>query len=244
MRILAALASFLFLSIAAVGQGTGSAPPASTARPSPAQAARPGGFDLAEYGVAIQPDARLIVMMAALDAAGFDPVPRGAAPSAFRARVRADQAGLDSDLRRRMKDFFVHHNSAGGLTPAEQASRYVSLAYALSPAPAFESPARTDDLPAGVLEVLDFAPLLREFYRRSGIEERLPGYLRVYQAQADALRKPTAEMVRSVLSYLHTRPVTVFDERVKVTEGATGKKKAREGYTVRERACQAVLRGA
>jgi len=45
-------------------------------------------FDLSEYGVSLQPEPRLIVVMAALEAAGFDPTPAGKEMSAFRALVR------------------------------------------------------------------------------------------------------------------------------------------------------------
>jgi tetratricopeptide (TPR) repeat protein len=215
---------------------------AATPRPRPgvsAQTAQPA-FDLTEYGVKIQSDARLIVMMAALDAAGFDPSAEGEQPGAFRAQVRRDQMNLDPDLRARLRRFYeghrLHQETSTQPTPAEQASRYVSLAYALGPAPSFEAPARTDDLPAGLLEVLDFAPLVREFYRRSGIEERLPGYTRSYQAAGDDLRAGTAAMVRNVLSYLHTRPQTVVIERVPVNKPGTEKKKnAPPVYTARER---------
>lgn len=188
----------------------------------------------------IQPDARLIVMMAALDAAGFDPVPEGQRPSAFRAQVRREQADLDADLRARLRRFYeghrLHQENSTPPTAAEQASRYVSLAYALGPPPSFEAPARTDDLPAGLLEVMDFAPLVREFYRKSGIEERLPGYLRSYVAAGDELRQGTSAMVRNVLSYLHTRPQTNIIERVPVkSTNANEKKNAQMVYTTRER---------
>lgn len=201
---------------------------------------QPRGFDLTEYGVRIQPEPRLIVMMAALDAAGFNPVPTGQEPSVFRIQVRRDQAELDEGLRRRLQDFFERNRlktPEGGIepTPAEQAARYVSLAYALGPAPGFDAPARTDDLPAGLLEVLDFAPLLREFYRKSGIDSHLPAYLKMHQEEGDRLRRPTAEMVRFVLSYLHTRPQTTTVERVPVRSPASGQKKdAPPKYTVRE----------
>ena len=173
-------------------------------------------LDLTEYGVRIEPERRLIVMMAALDAAGFDPTPTGRQVSTFRARVRKDNAALDPGLRERMKDFLDKNKLPASATPAEQAARYVSLAYALGPLPTLDPPDRSDDLPGGVLEVLDFAPLLREYYRRSGIDERLVSYVRAYQAEGDRLRKPAVEMVRSVLSYMHTRPITVMQERVRV----------------------------
>src|SRR6185436_3984734 len=93
---------------------------------------------------------------------------------------------------------------------------YVSLAYAISQPPLLDAPERSDELPGGILEVLDFAPLLRDFYRKSGIDERLVSYMRAYQAEGDRLRPQSAEMVRAVLSYLHTRPIIVTTERVRV----------------------------
>lgn len=174
-------------------------------------------------------------MMAALEAAGFDPVPAGVAPSAFRAQVRKDIADLDPELRGRLRTFYEHNKLPAPATAADQAARYVSLALALGPPPLLEAPPRSDDLPASLLEVLDFAPLVREFYRRSGTEERLVSYTRAYQAEGDRLRKPTAEMVRAVLSYLHTRPITLSLERVLTKAPTTGKKKnAPRTYTTRE----------
>lgn len=221
---------------------------AQTARPTPSPApqrpaqtaqsqAPQSSFDLSEYGVQIKSEPRLIVMMAALDAAGFDPTPVGQDPAPFRAQVRKDQAGLDEELRRRMQDFYRRNLLPGNATPAEQAARYVSLAYAIGPAPGFEAPARTDDLPAGLLEVLDFAPLVREFYRKSGIDERLPSYVRVYDAEGERLRRPAAEMVRNTLSYLHTRPVTTVVDRIPIKSqtASNNKKDTQPKYTVRER---------
>ena len=192
-------------------------------------------FDLSTYGVSLQPDTRLIVMMAALDAAGFDPTPAGKEPSFFRAQVRKDQAGLDPSLRQRLRKFFELNRLPAPANSAEQAARYVSLAFAMGPAPLLDPPERSEDLPAGVLEVLDFAPLVREFYRKSGIDERLVSYVRAYQAEGDRLRPRAAEMVRAVLSYLHTRPITVAAERVRVESPGTNKKKKPETvYATRE----------
>ncbi|HEX8177422.1 MAG TPA: hypothetical protein VF543_20200 [Pyrinomonadaceae bacterium] len=211
------------------------APPTSQTRQ---QQQRPAtGFDLSEYGVRLQAEPRLIVMMAALDAAGFDPTPQGAEPSAFRAQVRRDLANLDEDLRRRLSSFYKTNQLRGNATPAEQAARYVSLAYAMGAVPGLDVPARSLDLPSGLLEVLDFAPLVREFYAKSGIAEQMPSYLRLYQAEAERLRAPTTEMVRSALSYLHTRPVTTTLERIPVKTQSSGDKKGNEQtrYTTRER---------
>lgn len=184
------------------------------------------GLDLSQYGVQIAPEPRLIVMMAALDAAGFDPTP--GKPTPFRARVRADQANLDPELAARMRRFYELNKLRGSATPADQAARYVSLAYALGPAPTLEAPARSDDLFEGVLDVLDFAPLVQEFYRKSGMEARLPAYLAEYRKAGDALRRPTSDMVRAVLLYLHTQPQMETIERIPVSSPSSGKKKQSE----------------
>src|SRR6185369_4398461 len=96
---------------------------------------RPGAqFEVSEYGVDFQADQRLIVVMAALDAAGFEPLP-GREATGFRAKLRKDLASLDPDLRTRMKTFYERNRLPAPATPAEQAARYVSLALALEPAP-------------------------------------------------------------------------------------------------------------
>lgn len=207
--------SLLMILVISAGTAYAQAPAASPTPP-PVIPRATGTFDLREYGVQLQPDARLIVMMAALDAAGFDPTPAGKEPSAFRQLLRKDQSGLDPDLRTRLNAFYQRNKLPAPATVADQAARYVSLAYAMGEPPLLEAPERSDDLPSGVLEVLDFAPLMREFYRKSGIAERLVSYMRAYQSEGDRLKQPAAEMVRAVLSYLHTRPILVSTERVRV----------------------------
>jgi hypothetical protein len=195
---------------------------------------RPGAtFEVSEYGVDFQADPRLITVMAALEAAGFDPVPPGRTPSVFRAKLRKDLATLDPDLRLRLKTFYDRNKLPAPATAADQAARYVSLALALGAAPSLDAPARSEDLPAGLLEVLDFAPLVQEFYRRSGIDERMVDYVRAYQAEGDRLRGPTTEMVRSLLTYLHTRPLTTSSERVEVKNPSN--KSKQKTYTFKEK---------
>jgi len=210
----------------------------SLAQPKPVTTSAPrrqqASFDMASYGVSFNVEPQLIIMTAALEAAGFEAAPAGTGPSVFRAQVRRDLANLDPDLRARLRTFYERNKLPAPATPADQAARYVSLALALGPPPLLEAPERSEQLPASLLEVLDFASLVREFYSRSGIDERLVAYTRAYQAEADRLRQPTAEMVQSVLSYLHTRPITVASERVPVKSPSTKKKNEQSAYNIRE----------
>jgi len=227
--------SFMALQSQALAQTKPAPSPTPSTTPQ-VQRRQPASFELSEYGVSFQTEPRLIIMMAALEAAGFDPTPAGATPSVFRAQVRKDLADLDPDLRSRLRTFYERNKLPAPATVADQAARYVSLAFALGPPPSLEAPPRSEELPTSLLEVLDFAPLVREFYQRSRIDEDLVAYTRAYQAEGDRLRKPTEEVVRSVLSYLHTRPITSSLERVLVTSPTAGKKKdAPRTYTTRER---------
>ena len=203
-------------------------------QPQPPVQQRPGqAFEVSEYGVDFQADPRIILMMAALDVAGLDTTPTGRQPSAFRTKLRKDLAGLDPELREKMKTFYERNKLPAPATPADQAARYVSLALALGPSPTFEAPERSEDLPAGLLEVLDFAPLVQEFHRRSGIDEHMVEYVRAYQAEGDRLRAPTTEMVRGLLTYLHTRPITSSAERVEVKN--PNKKSKEKTYSFRQK---------
>jgi hypothetical protein len=230
--LLIALVTILVPGIAA-SQTPTPTPPPQPQTPAPVQQRQGTPFEISEYGVDFVADQRLIVVMAALEAAGYDPVPAGRAPSSFRTKLRKDLANLDPDLRSRLKTFYERNRLPAPATAAEQAARYISLALALGPAPTFEAPARSEDLPAGLLEVLDFAPLVHEFYRRSGIDEHMVEYVRSYQAEGDRLRAPTSEMVRGLLNYLHTRPLTKSSERVEVKNPKKGSKE--KTYTFREK---------
>lgn len=200
--------------------------------------ARQSGPGLTDYGIEIAPDPRLVVVMAALDAAGWDPTPEGTEPSVFRRLVRKDMSALDPALRARLQDFYRRYMLKDArATAADQAARYVSLAYALGPAPDFAAPARSEDLPSGVIDVLDFAPLVREFYRQTAFAEKLPGYINMYRAAGDEMRRPAIEAARNVLAYLNTRPETTVLERVQASGEADAKKKKNEKSVtvVRER---------
>ncbi|MBA2339451.1 MAG: hypothetical protein H0V88_03575 [Pyrinomonadaceae bacterium] len=201
-------------------------------------------LQLADYGVQIEAEPRLIVVMAALEAAGYEAVPVGKQPSVFRQTVRSNASSIDENLRGRLRKFYEEHKLPAPATPAEQAARYVSLALALGAAPTFDLPARTDDLPPGVLEVLDFTTLVREFYRAAGGEQTLAAYMKAYNAEAANLRPPAAQMVRDTAAYLRTRPVLSVIERVPVSSstnsagrsGNSNRNASQQRYTTRERA--------
>lgn len=237
---------------------------------------QPAGFDLSNYGVKIEPDKRLIVVLASLEAAGLE-TPLSGQGTEFRKRIVTDLEKLNPDLRARMRMFVDQYSRRfaenykqritgkeqqenfaalferyrrGSLNESEKkdflakhnrfipalVSPFISMSYALSPVPDLAEPSRSLDLPDDLLEVLDYAPLVREFYRTSGMKEKLDSYVKDYQIEGDKMRPSAVQMVRELLDYLHTRPQTTYIERVKVaTPTARNKKKALQNTELRER---------
>lgn len=202
-----------------------------------AQREVPTGFDLSNYGVRVEPDKRLMVVLAALDSARTTTpsgeeipainTPLSAQGTKFREQLRADSAGMNIELRQKISLFVAQYKKRHPkATDAELVAPFISMSYALTPAPELADPVITSDLPGGLLDVLDFAPLVREFYRRSGISAKLDDYVKKYREAADGtLRSSTREMVSEVLDYLHTKPQIFYSEKVRTQTQKSNSKK-------------------
>ncbi|HUR96541.1 MAG TPA: hypothetical protein VMZ26_00605 [Pyrinomonadaceae bacterium] len=198
----------------------------------------PTGFDLSNYGVKIEPDKRVIVVLAALDSArttneAGESVPvlnRRLSPEGlkFREQLRSDLVALNDGLRQRISAFVIQYKKRNpNATDAEIVAPFISMAYALGPVPDLADPIVTSDLPGSLLDVLDFAPLVRDFYRRSSISANLNDYVKTYLKASDGqLRNSSREMVGDLLNYLHTRPQLYFAEKVKTETRKSGSKTA------------------
>jgi len=206
-----------------------------------AQAA-PAGFDLSNYGVKVEPEKRVIVVLGALDSARDDNGKRllnttlSTAGTKFRDQMESDLAVPD-DLRQKISTFVAAYKKRHPqAADAEILSPFISMAYSLSQVPNLADPTVTGDLPGSLLDVLDFAPLVREYYRRSGIAAKLDQYAKDYQTTSDASVRPSArDMVSELLDYLHTRPQTLYTEKVKVeTQKGNSKNKKIQQIETRE----------
>ncbi len=192
---------------------------------------------LTEFGVRIDPDRRVMLVLAALEMAETDAqarvlnTPLTDSGARFRERL-ISESGVDPELRKRISTFVAQHKRRNaGMTDPQIVSQFISMAYTLSPPPQLADPAVTVDLPGSVLDVLDFAPLVRELYRRSQISSKLEEYVKEYRLESDGvLRSSTREMVSELLEYMHTRPRLLFTEKRTVEQG-TGRKKLQKVET-------------
>ncbi|MDQ6787683.1 MAG: hypothetical protein M3033_12820 [Acidobacteriota bacterium] len=193
-------------------------------------------FDLTNYGVRVEPDKRLITVLASLEAAGVE-TPLTAKGMEFRRQLQSDLQTINPELRQKIKTFFDQYKRRRPKqTPNELVAPFISMAYSLSPVPDLSDPVRATDLPGDLLEVLDYAPLAREFYRSRmeikpnefiPVSAKIDEYVKTYQSNDTDLRRSAGDMVGELLDYLHTKPQLVYVERVK-TQSQSGKNKKTE----------------
>ena len=209
------------------------------------------GFDLSNYGVKVEPDKRVIVVLAALESARTENEKGESVPvintrlseqgTEFRELLKSDLAGMNENLRRRISTFVLAHKRRNpNIKDEELIAPFISMAYTLSPAPELSDPVVTSDLPGNLLDVLDFAPLVRDMYRSTNIGGNLNEYVKRYQTAADTRLRPSARaMVTELLTYLHTRPILSVTEKVKTETQKSGSKREKiQNTQLRERATQ------
>lgn len=196
----------------------------------------PAGLDLSNYGVRIEPDKRVMLVLATLEVARTADASGNPAPVIntklseqgvrFRELLKSDFAAVNDDLRGRISQFVLSHKKRNsGKTDEELIAPFISMAYTLAPVPDLADPVVTHDLPGSLLDVLDFAPLVRDLYRRTNIGANLNEYVKLYQTSADSHLRPSARaMISDILGYLHTRPQLVYTERVRTQTQKSGSK--------------------
>ena len=184
-------------------------------------------FDLKSFGVDIKPDKRLFVVRTTLLLGGVDSdlTPEG---RNFRNKVLAEFNKTDPVLKNKFKVFLDQYRKRNpDLSESEVISPFISMAYSLSDVPQLSEPERTADLPGNLLEVLDYSPLVREFYRTAGTPAKIDKLFAEYEGLSEKTAPSARDMVRDVLDYLHTRPNLSYIERIKVEAEIDGKKVTR-----------------
>lgn len=202
----------LILLLTLLVPSTGPLPKEQTQQPKPAQTGA-GFIAPSEANVRISPDVRTFVVMAALNIAGFDYESGGQALSPARVELRKDLAKLDPQIKEKLASFYQAHRRPG-VDETSDAARYAALSLLMTEPPGFTVYQSSDrPLPADLQTIVDFVPLVREFYIKSGIRELVPKYMGIGEAYATALRGPVGMVIYDVLDYFHTRPETVISMR-------------------------------
>ncbi len=169
--------------------------------------------------ITVDGDVRLFAVLSALQAAGCDfgaPASSMVEESRRLTREAVDRE-LSPDLRERLKKFYEAH--LAGENRNTNLSRYISLAMVLDQPPKLDYVWSQDKLPPDVLPIVDFQPLVKEFYDTVHIERiwsRLQAPLDQYIAGQQASIMQTIQRTEGYLrlpssSYLGRHYYIIID---------------------------------
>jgi tetratricopeptide (TPR) repeat protein len=202
-----------------------------------------GFIDPSEINLRIEYDVRTFVVMAAVGAAGFDYETGGQPISPARAELKRDQAGLDPALRQKLAAYYQSHRRAA-VEESADATRYAALSLLMTQPPAFSIFQRDENaIPPDLRPLLDFVPLVQEFYVKSGIKNLFPKYNAVANVYVQAYRRPVGEVIYKTLEYFKTQPQLVINMRplVVTSDQAQPSKKDKPKVITRTRTRQLFL---
>jgi tetratricopeptide (TPR) repeat protein len=215
------------IGLSLVSAATAQQPKPQPKRPSQPQTTEEAGFiPPSDVNVRIEPDVRTLVVMAAINVAGFDYEPQGQQLSPARVELRKDLANLNPQIKQELAQFYKAHRRPD-VDEAVDAQRYAAISLLMTQPPAFSIYTRddnNDNKPDNIPEDLQplvrdgFVSLVSRFYTSSGIKELLPKYVRVGQTYSNLYRRPVGEMIYKTLEYFHTKPETIVKMRPLVVE--------------------------
>ena len=157
----------------------------------------------------IDRDITVFTTMAALNAAGFD-VEFGSQYHPVRQQVRSRMSSLDPDLSARLREFYQGHK--GDEADEDQLAKYVSLALNLNAPPSLEFAFEVDRTAPDALELAEFVPLLREFYRSARIARLWSSLRPQYDSIIDSMGPAIRETVIGADAFLRV-PIGQFRAR-------------------------------
>jgi tetratricopeptide (TPR) repeat protein len=180
-----------------------------------------GGFIAPmEINAEVESDIRTLVVMAAVNMAGFDAETAGQPISPARTQLRKDLAAMDPELKARLAAYYKSHRRPGVEETAD-VLRYEALSLVMDQAPDFVI-YQVAALPDDLRPLADFAPLVKEFFAKSGIRQVLGKYVRSADSYAALYRRPVGGAIFSTLNYFHTSPDTIISVESHVLDPKTG----------------------
>jgi tetratricopeptide (TPR) repeat protein len=155
----------------------------------------------------------LFVMAAALNACGYDEGLDESAPVRKKVRDEINAALAKSEDARNKRDrlclFIAQHRMTGS---EKDISQYISLALYLTPPPELETSVDLPEMPPDSTQVVEVAPLLRDFVAAVDLHGIWLAVHRTYDEEADRLHDPLSKMIVSTNLYLKM-PASTYEGR-------------------------------
>ena len=157
-------------------------------------------------------DIRLLAVMAALNAAGFDYETPGKEMSVIRVKVRDRLQHLEPTLLQRLNSFYETHQTISD--EVGQQAPYVSLALLLGGPPDFKVKVAEDEIPSEALQVLGFELLVEEVYQQARLGELWKHYEAEYAEDLIGYRPVVKEVAEESLRYFRIAPRISMDRKI------------------------------
>ena len=155
----------------------------------------------------------VFVMAAALNACGYDEGLDDSAPVRVRVRDEINRSLAKSEDARAKRDkvclYIAQHRLTGSVGDISQ---YISLALYLSPPPELETTVDLPEMPPDSTQVVEIAPLLRDFAAAVDLHGIWLAVHRTYDEETDRLHDSLSKMIVATNLYLKM-PASTYDGR-------------------------------
>jgi hypothetical protein len=201
--------------VPAVGQASSSnpSPPRQSSSSQSVQEKAPSLVDPAGPTISLVSLEPVFVMAAALNACGYDDGLEDSAPLRKRVRDEINSALAKSEDARAKRDKVCLYIAQHRLTGTQHdISQYISLALYLSPPPALETTVELTEMPPDSTQVVEIAPLLRDFVSAVDLHVIWLAIHHSYDTETDRLHDPLSKMIVSTNLYLKM-PATTYEGR-------------------------------
>lgn len=155
----------------------------------------------------------VFIMAAALNVCGYDEGLAESAPIRQRVREEVNQVLARSEDVRAKRDkvclFIAQHRMTGS---EKDISQYISLALYLTPPPELETAFELPDMPPDSTQVVEIAPLLRDFAAAADLHGIWLTVHHIYDEEIHQLHDPLSKMIVNTNLYLKM-PASTYDGR-------------------------------
>ncbi len=157
-------------------------------------------------------DPRIFAVMAAVHVAESQPDTTSGTPDPVLVLVHDRLAGIDPDLRGRLRGFCRGLDTERDL--AQRQSKYVSYALLLNGPPAFSLAYKPEQIPSAIRGMQGFEVLVEELWRVGDLDRLWQDVRPVYVREIEVYRPLIREMIVSTLQYLRMEARVSLDRLV------------------------------
>lgn len=197
----------------ASGGSSSKAQQSSSSEGVPQQEKAPSLVDPAGPTISLVSSEPVFMMAAALNACGYDDGLDQSAPVRKRVRDEINVALAKSEDARAKRDkvclYIAQHRLTGSV---HDISQYISLALYLSPPPEIETTVDLPEMPPDSTQVVEIAPLLRDFVAAVDLRGIWLAVHRTYDEETDRLHDSLSSMIVSTNLYLKM-PASTYSGR-------------------------------